>query len=126
VRRPTDDLRVIAASDLYDSELRELAQRGQPDLPELFFALARDDGREAARELGPTFDQSRGRDGLISFECTPDLADDTEATIAQAADLRQRLNPPNVMIKVPGTDAGLPAIDELTRRGVNVNVTLLF
>ena len=67
-----------------------------------------------------------GSDGFISFECTPDLADDTEATIAQATDLWQRLGQPNVMIKVPGTAAGLPAIEELTRRGVNVNVTLLF
>ena len=69
---------------------------------------------------------SGGSDGFISFECTPDLADDTEATIAQATDLWQRLDQPNVMIKVPGTAAGLPAIEELTRRGVNVNITLLF
>jgi transaldolase len=62
----------------------------------------------------------------MSFECTPDLADDTEATIAQATSLWQRLGQPNVMIKVPGTAAGLPAIEELTRRGVNVNITLLF
>src|SRR6185437_14575612 len=59
-------------------------------------------------------------------ECTPDLADNTEATIAQATDLWQRLGERNVMIKVPGTEAGLPAIEELTRRGVNVNITLLF
>ena len=82
--------------------------------------------REAARELRPTFDQSGGRDGFISFECTPDLADDSEATIAQATDLWQRLGQPNVMIKVPGTAAGIDAIEELTHRGVNVNVTLLF
>ena len=69
---------------------------------------------------------SQGGDGFISFECTPDLADDTEATIAQATSLWQRLDQPNVMIKVPGTAAGLPAIEELTRRGVNVNITLLF
>jgi transaldolase len=62
----------------------------------------------------------------VSFECTPDLADDAEATIAQALDLWRRLDEPNVMIKVPGTEAGLIAIEELTRLGVNVNVTLLF
>lgn len=73
-----------------------------------------------------TKDKSDGRDGFISVECTPDLADDTEATITQATDLWQRLSQPNVMIKVPGTRAGLPAIEELTRRGVNVNITLLF
>src|SRR5207344_3055922 len=59
-------------------------------------------------------------------ECTPDIAGDTGATIAQATSLWQRLAQPNVMIKVPGTAAGLPAIEELTRRGVNVNITLLF
>src|SRR5207237_7575639 len=87
---------------------------------------ALDDVRDAARELHPIFDGTEGRDGFISFECTPDLADDTEATIAQATDLWHRLDQPNVMIKVPGTRAGLPAIEELTRRGINVNVTLLF
>ena len=82
--------------------------------------------RDAARLLRPEYDRSHGRDGFISFECTPDLADDTEATIAQADDLWRRLNEPNVMIKVPGTEAGLPAIEKLTRRGININVTLLF
>jgi len=62
----------------------------------------------------------------VSFDCTPDVADESEATIAQAIDLWQRLDLPNVLIKVPATRAGLGAIDELTARGVNVNVTLLF
>ena len=123
---PTIFAKAIAGSDLYDAQLRALTEDGQRDLQELFFALALDDVREAARELRQTFDESGGRDGFISFECTPDLADDTEGTIAQAADLWARLGQPNVMIKVPGTQAGLPAIEELTRRGVNVNVTLLF
>lgn len=123
---PTIFAKAITGSDLYDSELRQLAGAGQRDLQKLFFSLALDDVREAARELRAAFDQSEGRDGFISFECTPDLADETAATIAQAIDLWQRLDRPNVMIKVPGTQAGLPAIEELTRRGVNVNVTLLF
>jgi len=123
---PTIFAKAITGSDLYDDELRRLADAGQHDLQELFFALALDDVREAAGELRPIFDESGGRDGFVSFECTPDLADDTEAAIAQATDLWQRLDQPNVMIKVPGTKAGLPAIEELTRHGVNVNVTLLF
>ncbi len=123
---PTIFAKAITGSDLYDSELRALAEGGQRDLQELFFALALDDVREAARELRSTFDDSGGRDGFISFECTPDLADDTDATIAQASDLWARLGQPNGMLKVPGTQAGLPAIEELTRRGVNINVTLLF
>ena len=96
------------------------------DTQELFFALALDDVRAAARELRDTYDRSEGRDGYISFECTPELADDAPATVAQALDLWERLDEPNVMIKVPGTAAGLDAIEELTRLGVNVNVTLLF
>ena len=88
--------------------------------------LALDDVREAARLLLASYERSGGRDGFISFECTPDLADDADATIEQATDLWQRLDRPNVMIKVPGTEAGLLAIEELTRQGVNVNVTLLF
>jgi len=123
---PTIFAKAITGSDRYDMQLRRLAELGQRDLQELFFDLALDDVRQAANELRPVYDQSGGRDGFISFECTPDLANDTEATIAQAMELWQRLSEPNVMIKVPGTEAGLPAIEELTRRGVNVNVTLLF
>ena len=123
---PTIFEKAITGSDLYDDQLRRLAADGRRDPQELFFALALDDVREAARLLRPAYEQSEGRDGFISFECTPELADDTEATIAQATDLWHRLDQPNVMIKVPGTEAGLPAIEELTRRGVNVNITLLF
>src|SRR5579872_370389 len=123
---PTIFAKAITGSELYDEELRALADQGQRDTRELFFALALDDVREAAHELRPTFEKTDRRDGFISFECTPDLAGDTEATIEQAVDLWQRLDEPNVMIKVPGTEAGVPAIEELTRRGVNINVTLLF
>lgn len=123
---PTIFAKAITGSDLYDEQLQRLSAEGDTELQELFFALALDDVRAAAHELRPAYDASGGHDGFISFECTPDLADDTEATIAQATDLWQRLDQPNVMIKVPATRAGLPAIEELTRRGINVNVTLLF
>jgi transaldolase len=123
---PTIFAKAITGSDLYDDQLQRLSAKEGTDLQGLFFALALDDVRAAARELRSTYDASDGRDGFISFECTPDLADDTEATIAQAMDLWERLGQPNAMIKVPATRAGLPAIEELTRRGVNVNVTLLF
>ena len=123
---PTIFATAINGSDLYDTQLRRLAAAGRRDAQELFFSLALDDIRQAAQLLRPEFDRTGGHDGFVSFECTPDLADDSHATIAQAIDLWQRLDRPNVMIKVPGTEAGLPAIEELTRRGVNVNVTLLF
>jgi hypothetical protein len=78
-----------------------------------FFTLALDDIRDAARELRAAYEQSRGRDGFISFECTPDLADDTEATISQALELWDRLDEPNIMIRVPRDD-GRPRGDRGT------------
>ena len=123
---PTIFAKAITGSDLYDEQLRDLASAGQRDLRDLFFSIALDDVREAAQLLRQVYDSTGGADGFISFECTPDLADDTEGTIAQATDLWQRLDQPNVMIKVPGTSAGLPAIEELTRQGININITLLF
>jgi transaldolase len=123
---PTIFAKAITGSDRYDDQLRLLASNGPPDTRELFFAIALDDVRGAAAILRPVYERTQGGDGFISFECTPDLADDTEGTIAQALDLWQRLDLPNVMIKVPATSAGVGAIEELTARGVNVNVTLLF
>jgi transaldolase len=99
---------------------------GARDPQTLFLALALDDVRQAADVLRPSYDASDGQDGFVSFECTPDLADDTDGTIAQALELWRRLARPNVLIKVPATEGGIPAIEELTARGVNVNVTLLF
>src|SRR5215470_2561114 len=98
----------ITSSDCYDGQLRKLVAAGERDPRELFFSLALDDIRAAARLLRPAYEGSSGRDGFVSFECTPDLADDTEATIAQATSLWHRLDQPNVMIKVPGTAAGEP------------------
>jgi transaldolase len=123
---PTIFAKAISGSDLYDEQLRALAEAGERDLQELFFSIALDDVRGAADLLRPEYDRTGRADGFISFECTPDLADDTEATIGQASDLWRRLSLPNVMIKVPGTEGGLPAIERLTRDGLNINITLLF
>ena len=123
---PTIFAKAITGSDDYDDQLRTAVAGGVTDPRELFFELALDDVRRAADLLRPAYDASNGRDGFVSFECTPDLAHDTAATIEQALDLWKRLDRPNVMIKVPATEAGVPAIEELTARGVNVNVTLLF
>src|SRR5436309_15316825 len=123
---PTIFAKAITGSDAYDDQLREAHGRGIEDPKELFFELGLDDIRAAAGHLRPVYDHTGGGDGFVSFECTPDLADDAGATIEQAQDLWDRLSLPNVMIKVPATEAGLTAIEELTARGVNVNVTLLF
>jgi transaldolase len=123
---PTIFDKAITGSDSYDEQLRAAVASGVHDPQELFFELALDDVRRAAGLLRQAYDASAGRDGFVSFECTPDLADDTAATIEQAVGLWNRLALPNVMIKVPATAAGIPAIEELTARGVNVNITLLF
>jgi transaldolase len=123
---PTIFAKAITASDAYDDQLRTAVTGGIHDPRKLFFELALGDVGAAADQLRHVYDTTHGRDGFVSFECTPDLADDTDATIDQAIGLWNRLARPNVMIKVPATDAGVPAIEELTARGVNVNVTLLF
>jgi transaldolase len=123
---PTIFAKAITGSDRYDEQLRDAVASGIRDPRQLFFELALEDIRRAADLLRPAYDESDGRDGFISFECTPDLADDTNATITQANELWSRIDRPNLMIKVPATDAGIPAIEELTARAININITLLF
>jgi transaldolase len=123
---PTIFAKAITSSDRYDKQLRAAVEAGTSNPQELFFELGLDDIRAAAGVLRAPYDRTDGRDGFVSFECTPDLADDAAATIAQAQELWQRLSLPNVLIKVPATLAGVEAIEELIFRGVNVNVTLLF
>jgi transaldolase len=123
---PTIFGKAITGSDRYDDQLRAAVASGVNDPQELFLELALEDVRAAADLLRPAYDETGGRDGLVSLECTPDLADDTQGTVEQAVELWRRLARPNAMIKVPATEAGVPAIEELTVRGVNVNVTLLF
>jgi transaldolase len=119
--------KAITGSSHYDDQLRGLIDRGMVDSRALFFELALEDVRRAASALRPAYDRSHGRDGFVSFECTPDLADDAEATTMQALDVCRRLEDlPNVLIKVAATRAGIDAVQELTAGGVSVNVTLLF
>jgi transaldolase len=123
---PTIFARAITGSDRYDEQLQAALAAGIRRPEELFLELALEDVRRAADLLLPAYEASDGGDGYVSFECTPDLADDSGATVEQALALWRRLDRPNAMIKVPATDAGIPAIEELTALGVNVNVTLLF
>jgi len=123
---PTIFARAILASDRYDNQLRAAVAAGISNSQALFFELGLEDIRRAAQILRPIHEATGGSDGFASFECTPDVADDPQATVEQALELRERLHLPNVLIKVPATAAGVVAIEELTVRGVNVNVTLLF
>ena len=123
---PTIFAAAIREADGYAEQLRSRLAAGERDAEALFLDLALADVSQAADVLRPAFEASGGRDGFVSFECTPTIAYDTDATIDQARMLWDRLNRPNVMIKVPGTAPGVTAVEQLTADGVNVNITLLF
>ncbi|MFN2211449.1 MAG: bifunctional transaldolase/phosoglucose isomerase [Anaerolineales bacterium] len=117
--------KAIAGSHDYDEEIRTLALEGyQP--PRIYETLAVEDVRSAAEVFYPIFEETQGKHGFVSLEVSPHLAHDTEGTIAEAHRFWQELDYPNVMIKVPATVEGLPAIEQLIEDGINVNVTLLF
>ncbi|HEV57006.1 MAG TPA: bifunctional transaldolase/phosoglucose isomerase, partial [Phycisphaerales bacterium] len=117
--------KAIAGSADYDEALGELVTQGRSEI-EIFEALAIEDIRRAADLLWPVYERTAGGDGYVSLEVSPTLAHDTEGTIAEARRLYAALNRPNVMIKVPATPAGIPAIEMLISEGINVNVTLMF
>ena len=122
---PTIFQRAIAASNDYDAALRDLALAGHSTL-EIYEALAIADIQAAADLLRPVYERTVGDDGYVSLEVSPDLAHDTQGTIDAARRLFGAIGRPNVMIKVPATPAGLPAITQLIADGVNINVTLIF
>ncbi len=122
---PTIFDHAIASTDFYDSAIGEKAEISISD-EDIFFALAIEDIGRAADLFRPVFDATAGVDGWVSLEVSPLLADDTEGTIRAAKALHQRAGRPNVFIKIPGTPAGIPAIEEAVYAGVSVNVTLLF
>jgi transaldolase len=117
--------KAISDSDLYDDILHSLVAKNLTPIAK-FEALAIRDIQDAADGLRPVFDASKGQDGFVSLEVSPYLARDTQGTIEEARRLRKAVGRPNVMIKVPGTTEGLPAFQQLTAEGININVTLLF
>ncbi len=122
---PTIFEKAITSSDEYDDQFEELARQGK-SAGEIFEAMAIKDIQDVAGLLRPIYERTGGADGFASIEVSPHLADDTEGTIQEARRLFAALNRPNVMVKVPGTPEGIPAIRTLIGEGVNVNVTLLF
>jgi transaldolase len=117
--------KAIGGSHDYDESIRVLALSGK-SVDEIYRALTVDDVQRAADLFRPVYDRSGGRDGFVSLEVSPHLAHDTQRTIAEARELWDAVARPNIMIKVPGTPEGLPAIQQLTSEGLNVNITLLF
>ena len=122
---PTIFQKAMGEGSFYDDDLQRLAREGL-DARAVFERLALDDIRAAARELDPVFERSGGRDGYISFELPPDIANDTDASIREAQRLAQVIACPNVFIKIPATAEGVPAIRESIAAGLNINVTLIF
>jgi transaldolase len=124
---PTIFEQAIGHGSEYDDALRQLL-RGNEKQPEkaLFEALAVEDIRMAADVLRPVYDETAGGDGYASLEVSPHLARDTQGSIAEARRLWRAVQRPNLMIKIPSTPEGIPAIEQLTSEGINVNVTLMF
>lgn len=117
----------IANTDEYDEQIRQvLAATPGASTTEIFKALAIKDISDAADTFLATYQSSRGDDGMVSLEVSPTLAHDAAATVTEARELHAAINKPNVMIKVPGTKAGVEAFETLTADGISVNVTLLF
>jgi transaldolase len=115
---------MISGAD-YDADIRQAAAGGRTT-SEIYEALVTADTRRACDILRPVDEESRGQDGFVSLEVAPRLADDTGGSIAEAKRLWAAVERPNLFIKIPGTAAGVPAIEELLLDGVNINITLLF
>jgi transaldolase len=122
---PTIFEKAISTGSLYDADLLALARRGAGTM-EIYESLALKDIADAADLLRPVYNAADGADGFVSIEVNPELARDTAGTIAEARRLSRSLDRPNVLVKVPATPEGIPAIRTLIGEGVNVNVTLIF
>lgn len=122
---PTIFEKAIANTDLYDEQIAQLASQGK-SAEEIYWQIAIDDVRSAAKLFEPIFNESGGKDGFVSLEVSPLYAADIEATFNQAKELWAKLASKNVMIKVPATPSGIPVIQRLLAEGINVNITLLF
>ena len=122
---PTILAKAIQASDLYDAQFFALTAGGY-SVEDAYWELAVHDVTDALAALRPTYDNSHGSDGFVSIEVAPELARDTTATIAAAARLHERIARPNLLVKIPATAEGIPAIEATIGRGLSINVTLIF
>jgi transaldolase / glucose-6-phosphate isomerase len=118
--------KAIGETNEYAEALNKFQAQADHSISAIYEQLAIADIRAAADVLRPVYEQTHGRDGYISLECSPYLANDTEATVGEAQRLWAAVDRPNLMVKVPATPAGIPAIHQLIGRGLNINITLLF
>jgi transaldolase len=122
---PTIFQKAISSGEAYDEQLRDvLAEERDPK--EVFLRLATRDVGDALDLLRPVWDEGSGRDGYVSLEVDPNLAYDTEATVAEAVRLHKLVDKPNLFVKIPATKPGLPAIEDMIAKGKSINVTLIF
>ena len=117
--------KALAEGNAYDADIEKLALQGKTT-EEIFDALAIEDIREACDVLRPVYDRTRGEDGYVSIEVLPSLAGDTEGTVAEASRYHREIDRPNLMVKIPATPAGIPAIRRMIARGKSINITLIF
>ncbi|MFQ5767734.1 MAG: transaldolase [Acidobacteriota bacterium] len=117
--------KAMTSGDSYQDQLPPLAKAGSP-VAEIYEELAIRDIQEAADLLRPIYQESRGTDGFVSLEVSPHLARETQATVDEASRLWKKVDRPNIFIKIPGTEEGLPAIQSCLAQGININITLLF
>jgi transaldolase len=122
---PTIFAKAISGSADYDDQFRDLIGTGD-SITDAYWEMVIDDIEEALRQLRPVHDQSGGVDGFVSVELAPDLARDTARSIDAARALHQRIDEPNLFVKIPATPVGVPAVREMIREGRSINVTLLF
>jgi transaldolase len=117
--------KAMGSGDAYDAQIEELAKGGS-DVEETFWALAKDDIRDACALFRPVWEATNGRDGYVSLEVDARLAYDTLATFRQAMSLHGEIDLPNLMVKIPATKPGLAAIEDVVAKGHSINVTLIF
>jgi transaldolase / glucose-6-phosphate isomerase len=117
--------KAIAGSDDYDDQIKELADRGL-DAGDIFEELAIRDVQMACDVMRPVWDEANGGDGFVSLEVEPSAAHESDKTLEQARDFWKRVDRPNLMVKIPATDEGVPAIEAALAEGININITLLF
>lgn len=122
---PSIFAKAIAGSDTYDDEVAQLKSAGTPT-EEIVKSLMAADLTRACDALAPVHQRTNGTDGHVSVEVSPTLASDTDATIAEARDWVKQIDRPNLLVKVPATPAGIPAIEQLTAEGISINITLIF
>jgi transaldolase len=123
---PTIFQKAIADGNRYDDQLREILDAGEDDPKEIFLRLSSHDIADACDLLRKVWDEGKGLDGYVSWEVDPTLAYDRDATIAEAKRLHEWIDRPNLYVKIPATEPGVAAIEEMIAAGKNINVTLIF